>query len=239
MGARHGRWRLARTGVFAVVCLALGAGAHAAAGATLPPAGLLALTAALLWGAGALLTARRLSTPVIAAALLGAQAAQHALFTLGSLAVGLGHAHGAPPPIAGMSSAPSALSLPDTALGTAPVAAHLARLPLTDSHLPHAMVAPAPPVLPIPGAAATALLAGLDTRMILAHLIATALCAVVLAHGEHLLWQALARVLHLPAAPLVPATGPLWRVHIGPAPRPAGRLPGAGRSVRGPPTRVA
>ena len=80
MGPRQGRWRHVRTGVFALVCLALAVGAHAAAGGGLPPPGVLLLAALPLWLGGAVLTGRQVRFGTLTCALGAAQLGLHLLF---------------------------------------------------------------------------------------------------------------------------------------------------------------
>ena len=74
--------RLARTGVFALVCLALAAGAHAVAGGGLPPLGVVLLACVPLWFGAFWLTSRRLGAGAIGAALSLAQLGLHGFFHL-------------------------------------------------------------------------------------------------------------------------------------------------------------
>lgn len=199
MGPQHGWVRLSRTGAFALVCLALAAGAHAASGGGLPPFGVLLLGALPLWFGGYLLTARRLGFAALAAALALAQAGLHVFFHATHAAASLAAPFGSGSPRhAGMhGSAASGFSAPtEHVVGAAQA------------------VSAAAGVSAAPAEASTGLQAGLTPTMLLAHALAIGVCALVLAYGEDLLWRAVRRLCRVPAAPAACIAAPLWRVHV-------------------------
>lgn len=94
MGPRQGRWRQVRTGVFALVCLALAAGAHAGAGGGLPPLGVVLLAALPLWPAGAVLTRRQVRFGTLTGSLGLAQLGLHLFFHATAGGLGAAGHHG-------------------------------------------------------------------------------------------------------------------------------------------------
>lgn len=81
----QGATRLARAGVFALVCLALSGGAHHLGGGHPPSPSSLLLAAGPVWLVAAALTSRRCGVVTLLAALGAVQAALHVFFHLTSL----------------------------------------------------------------------------------------------------------------------------------------------------------
>lgn len=191
MGPKHGWVRLARTGVFALVCLFLAAGAHALAGGGLPPLGVLLLACVPLWFGAFWLTARRLGAGSIGIALGLAQAALHVVFHVTTASTG--------------HTAATAATAAVGHSGHAGLSGHLAHLgPATLSQSTS------------PGGARGDLLAGPSVTMVLAHVVATIACALLLSYGEDVVWRLMRRLFRLPPSAQPPATAPLWQVHARP-----------------------
>lgn len=206
MGPRHGCVRLTRTGIVALVCLVLGAGSHAAAGGGLPSLGVLLLGSLPVWLGAFALTGRRLGARGLAIALGGAQAGLHVFF----------HATAA---------APVALAAGDTGqVGHAGYAGHLAHAGLAGVGQAATGAPAAAGMFGMSGVSGMELLAGLTPPMLLAHAVATAACALVLAYGEDLLWRVLRCLCRMPATAAPAAAAPLWRVHPAPAIAPGRHL---------------
>ena len=224
MGPRHGWVRLTRTGVFALVCLTLAAGAHAMAGGGLPPAGVLLLAGLPVWFAGFWLTSRRVGARSLVLALGGGQLALHVFF------------HATTRPVVGAGSPGS----PGSVAGAMTPAGH-------GAHAAHALAAHAMGVPAATGATTAtgaagsgleALSTGLSPAMLLAHAAATLVCALIMAHAEDAVWRLVRPLLAPPCAGPLAVRVALWRVH--PAPPP---LTGAwctpGWALRGPPVGFA
>lgn len=230
MGPRHGWVRLTRTGVFALVCLALAAGAHALAGGGLPPVGVLLLAALPVWFASFWLTSRRVGARSLVFALGGGQLALHVFF------------HATARTVVGAGS-PGSLLGSTGALGSGGSVA--GAMPGHGAHAAHALAhATAVPAATAAtgttgaGAGLEALSTGLSPAMLLAHAAATLVCALVMTHAEDAVWRLVRPLLATPCAGPLAVRVALWGVH--PAPRPlTGRWCTPGWTLRGPPVGVA
>lgn len=197
MTPAHGRLRLIRTASFAVATLTLAVTAHALAAGVVPAGSTILLAGVLVLLVSHGLSARRRRAPALVAVLALLETGLHVLFHLagpGSPVAGVAGPEIAGSGIAGASAASSALGH-----GAAGMTAH---------H--HGSVA-----LDTVGTGATwsqlldAL--GLSPAMIAGHALATVLTALILAHGEEILWQLaqqLPVIWHLPVVPQLPTALP-------------------------------
>lgn len=226
MGPRHGWVRLTRTGVFALVCLALAAGAHALAGGGLPTVGVLLLAALPVWFASFWLTSRRVGARALVLALGGGQLALHVFF------------HATARTVVGAGSAGAALPTAGHATGHATghganaahaLAAHAAPAHATAAH------AGAPAAT---GAGLETVWTSLSPAMLLAHAAATLVCALVMAHAEDAVWRLVRPLLAPPCAGPLTVRVALWRVHPAPPPL-TERWCTPGWALRGPPVGFA
>lgn len=224
MGPQRGRVRLARTGVFALVCLALAGAAHVAAGGALPPLGVLLIAALPVWFGGWLLTSRRLGVPALTGALGAAQVGLHAFFHATAAHASAAQASAVAPHI------------------TATAAEHAAHLGHGDPSgaAGFAGLTQAAPGLATHGGTLDLLTAGLSPVMLLAHLAATLASALVLAYGEDVLWRVLRRFVAVPAiGGRPPVVGPLHPTPPCPAAPPRARVLLTTIPRRGPPVASA
>ncbi|MGM0931357.1 MAG: hypothetical protein ACQEXN_16840 [Actinomycetota bacterium] len=172
--------RFGRSAVVAAAVLCLAAGAHTAAGGTLPAPTVVLALGALTWLPVMILAGRRLAPATILAVLAGGQLALHQAFEL----------------FGTVQCAPS------------PVAEHTGHA----GHAGHAAVA-----LDCVAASHT----GNSPGMLAAHLLATALTALMLARGEAALWVLAAwlrPLVQLPAVPAAPIAASLPLADQGPLP---------------------
>ena len=162
-----------RSAVVALTILSLAAGAHTLAGGELPSTGILLALLALTGLAATTATRLRLDLPAMAALLGAGQLLLHQAFA----------AFSAPPP---------------TSLGSGPAGGTVPHHLGPDS-LPAGVLGPAG----LDGQLTPVQDSGLPLLMLVGHALATLLCAVLLAKGEHALWSLAAwlrPLLRLPAA---------------------------------------
>lgn len=210
----HGAVRLARTSVFAATALALSIGAHQLAGGCLPSLGAILVAAGPVGLGAALLTTRRCRFGVLVVALGALQAGLHVFF----------HLTGSP-----------------ATASTRPMAAHPGAFTSGATHhglhLGVSSLAPGGSIAPIPAPDL-----GITPLMLAAHLVATIVCAVLMAHAEGWLWRLVERWRGwcFALAGRAPAPRrPLWQVHHRHAPVGLGRRITPGRILRGPPVEFA
>ncbi|PRY54094.1 hypothetical protein BCF74_1253 [Knoellia remsis] len=186
--ARHGVVRALRASVLSVLILALGSAAHAMAGGHVPPPIPLVLLAVLVWPACLALTSRRLGGLSAGAALALGQVATHLGLTAMTLPGATGVSAG---------SAPAMSAADHAAMSGGPV--------LTGA----ASVAGTTGTTGMEGMAH-----GLTGSMLAWHAVATVLLALLVRHGERVLWAVVARALPQIASARIPA---LLRVAVRPA----------------------